>query len=584
MVWLSQLLKIRYLFLGLMMFLGLLTWAIVSALFQLEGASRELTHANNVRYHSLLLAGELRNSSQMLTSYARTYVITGDPRKEQKYMNMMGMRKGTVARPSKDRRLDWELFTQNLDHQEGEITISIEDLMKKSRFTDEEMTKLKLVLGIGDVLSQIDMSAFHALKGLFDDGSGTFNFTIMGKPNTEMARQIMFDQNRNELYETLINSIDEFREMVTLRTNASVEHAYDVYTALEKQIVMSLIILVATLFVVLGLVYYLIQKQVGAEPVVVMQVLRKMASGNLTVVVPVRKHDDTSILASTRQMLSTWVRVIGDISGASSALASASEEIASSSSSLNMSASQQTYSVEETGMLIGHISDAIERTAVNARVTDDIAKKAALSAEEGGKVVRETVDAMKQIASKVVIIDDIAYQTNLLALNAAIEAARAGEHGNGFAVVAAEIRKLAERSQAAAQEIIYVSEDSVTLAERAGTLLDEIVPSIRKTADLVEEITASTEEQSNGIEKISEAMTQITSSVQMIAAASEELSATSEEMSAQAVQMKDMMQFFTVGDLRQRVTPKLHTERVREGRNSGRDSDDGVDESKFRPF
>jgi methyl-accepting chemotaxis protein len=154
------------------------------------------------------------------------------------------------------------------------------------------------------------------------------------------------------------------------------------------------------------------------------------------------------------------------------------------------------------------------------------------------------VAAMKQIAKKIGIIDDIAYQTNLLALNAAIEAARAGEHGKGFAVVAAEVRKLAERSQVAAQEIGEVATNSVELAERAGKLLDAMVPNIRKTSDLVQEITAASEEQSSGVGQINAAVGQLSQTTQQNASSSEELAATAEEMSGQAEQLQQSMSFF----------------------------------------
>jgi methyl-accepting chemotaxis protein len=170
---------------------------------------------------------------------------------------------------------------------------------------------------------------------------------------------------------------------------------------------------------------------------------------------------------------------------------------------------------------------------------------------EGGQAVRETVSAMKQIAHKIAIIDDIAYQTNLLALNAAIEAGRAGEHGKGFAVVAAEVRKLAERSQVAAEEISRLATGSVDLAQKAGTLLEAIVPSIQKTADLVQEISAASSEQNSGVGQINSAITQISQAVQQNAAASEELASTSEEMSAQATELQALMGFFTLAGSRE---------------------------------
>jgi methyl-accepting chemotaxis protein len=163
---------------------------------------------------------------------------------------------------------------------------------------------------------------------------------------------------------------------------------------------------------------------------------------------------------------------------------------------------------------------------------------------------------MKQIARKISIIDDIAYQTNLLALNAAIEAARAGDHGKGFAVVAAEVRKLAERSQIAAQEIGEVASSSVQLAERAGALLDTIVPSIKQTAGLVEEIAVASQEQTAGAGQINTAMSQLSDLTQQNASASEELAATSQEMRGRARQLQETMRFFKVnGDRATRRVP-----------------------------
>jgi methyl-accepting chemotaxis protein len=128
----------------------------------------------------------------------------------------------------------------------------------------------------------------------------------------------------------------------------------------------------------------------------------------------------------------------------------------------------------------------IRQNADNAQQTEKIAIKSAEDAREGGKAVVETVAAMKTIAEKIAIIEEIARQTDLLALNAAIEAARAGEHGKGFAVVAAAVRRLAERSADAAGEISKLSVSSVAVAEKAGKLLNQIVPDIQKTAQLVQ--------------------------------------------------------------------------------------------------
>ncbi len=273
----------------------------------------------------------------------------------------------------------------------------------------------------------------------------------------------------------------------------------------------------------------------------------EIAQGNLTVTVRERSEQD-KLMQALIAMVAGLTRTVSDIRVIAGEVSAASQGISAASAQVSNGASAQAASAEEASSSMEEMVSGIKQNADNAQQTDKIATKSARDAQESGKCVLEAVAAMKEIATKISIIEEIARQTNLLALNAAIEAARAGEHGKGFAVVAAEVRKLAERSQKAAGEINHLSGTTVKVSEKAGEMLEKLVPDIQKTAELVQEITAASREQNTGSEQINKALQQLEKVIQQNASAAEEMASTTEELTGQSDQLVSALGFFRTGD------------------------------------
>jgi methyl-accepting chemotaxis protein len=272
---------------------------------------------------------------------------------------------------------------------------------------------------------------------------------------------------------------------------------------------------------------------------------QEVAGGNLLVEIRERSPQD-ELMRALGEMVRQLSEVVSEVQLAADNVAKGSQELSSNAAGMSQGATEQAAAAEEASSSMEQMSANIRQNADNALQTEKIAVKSAADTLEGGKAVEQTVAAMKEIASKINIVGEIARQTNLLALNAAIEAARAGEHGKGFAVVASEVRKLAERSQVAAQEIGRLSVTSVDVAERAGEMLQQIVPDIQRTASLVQEISASSKEQDAGAEQINKAIQQLDQVIQQNAGTAEEMSSTAEELSSQAEQLQSVVSFFKV--------------------------------------
>ncbi|MBT4519277.1 MAG: methyl-accepting chemotaxis protein [Halieaceae bacterium] len=369
-------------------------------------------------------------------------------------------------------------------------------------------------------------------------------------------------------------------ELIETATHMNEESVVELYTSL----IVTLIAFAAALIMAWMTLRDLIGS-LGGEPEEIRQVASTIAAGDLSS--QYSGAERVGIFAAMVEMQQQLINVVEKIQTNSNQISSSAAQVSETASALSSATSEQAASVEQTSASIEEMGASISQNSDNSQATDKIATESASAATEGGQAVGETVQAMSQIAEKISIIEDIAYQTNMLALNAAIEAARAGEHGKGFAVVAAEVRKLAERSQVAAAEISTLTGDSVKVAEKAGTLLDKMVPDINRTAELVQEISAASEEQSTGVSQINDAMQNLDKVTQQNAAGSEELAATAESMQSLSANLQDAVSFFRLasdssssGSFAQ-ATASTAAPSTPAG---GKPAFDEVDESKFERY
>jgi methyl-accepting chemotaxis protein len=450
---------------------------------------------------------------------------------------------------------------------ERALRLGITNQQAEMKKTEEEFGKK--IKGAEEALKRTAQLTEKALKDTVGDAASQKEFQVISEHLKTSEKEYKdFEQGVVQVFallnegklsaagalaEKVGKDSDQFMQAMTgfiKSVDKSVDETVKKVEAAEA-LAIKMMVMLTVVALVLGLGLGIFIVRAITKPLMeTVQVCGRVAEGDLTVKIQSDSMDEIGqLMTMMGNMVEKLRGVVQEVQSAAENVASGSEELSSSAESMSQGASEQAAAAEEASSSMEQMSSNIRQNADNAIQTEKIAVKSAADAKDGGNAVHQTVTAMKEIAGKINIIEEIARQTNLLALNAAIEAARAGEHGKGFAVVASEVRKLAERSQHAAAEISHLSTSSVEVAERAGEMLTKMVPDIQKTAELVQEISASCKEQDTGAEQINKAMQQLDQVIQQNASASEEMASTSEELSSQAEQLQTAIGFFNIGDL-----------------------------------
>lgn len=274
--------------------------------------------------------------------------------------------------------------------------------------------------------------------------------------------------------------------------------------------------------------------------------IESIAKGQLNITI--EDTDKMNEIGALNRALENLIKelsgIINEVQISTDTLSGSAQKLSTTSEELSQGANEQAASVEEVSSTMEEIAANIETSNVNAKETELISKTSASGIKNVSETTEQSLTAVRNISAKIGIINEIAFQTNILALNAAVEAARAGEHGKGFAVVAAEVRKLAEKSKLAADEIVTLAGNTLSITEQAGNLMADIIPEIEKTALLIQEISAANLEQANGANQVNNAVQQLNGVTQQNAASSEQMSGNSEDLVEQAAQLKSALSFF----------------------------------------
>lgn len=364
-----------------------------------------------------------------------------------------------------------------------------------------------------------------------------------------ISAEIMFHQNRYVLTCAAMPSVDWYYvQLVPYRTILTPLYSLSAWFAGGA---------VAIVIILSGVIYGLTRRIITRPLGKGVEAFNQLANGNLLVAIKTTRYDEIGqLLAAMQRMVQKLKDIVTNVKEAADTVAMESRNLTASVEAMSQGASQQAAAAEETSASMQEMAANIRQSADNAQSAEQIALQSAEEARQGGIAVAKTIAAMQKIEERTTSIQQIALQTHLLSMNATIEAAKAQEYGKGFAVVAAEVRSLAGHSRKAADEIETLVKSCVTISAEAGQILQRLLPTSEKSAELIQEIRAASVEQLTSAEHVNTAVQQLDSVIQENAASSEQLAASADKLAIQAETLQKLIAFFTVTESRREPAEK----------------------------